>query len=134
ILGGQLSLIMSWRGIFGVLAGFGAVLLLAGWFGLKETLPPERRIVGGLRRTLQSYNTLLHDRFFVGCALSSGLAGATMFAYIAGSSSCSNGSTGCLRRASRWCSDVSPSARLPRPKVAPGSPSSGHCRGYLASV
>lgn len=85
ILGGQLSLIMSWRGIFGVLAGFGAVLLLAGWFGLKETLPPERRIVGGFRRTLQGYNTLLHDRFFVGCALSSGLAGATMFAYIAGS-------------------------------------------------
>jgi DHA1 family bicyclomycin/chloramphenicol resistance-like MFS transporter len=85
ILGGQLSRIMSWRGIFGVLAGFGAVLLLAGWLGLKETLPPERRIVGGFSRTLQGYNTLLHDRFFVGCALSSGLAGATMFAYIAGS-------------------------------------------------
>jgi MFS transporter, DHA1 family, multidrug resistance protein len=85
ILGGQLSRIMSWRGIFGVLAGFGAALLLAGWFGLNETLPPERRVVGGFRRTLQGYNTLLHDRFFVGCALSSGLAGATMFAYIAGS-------------------------------------------------
>jgi len=85
IVGGQLSRIMSWRGIFGVLAGFGAVLLLAGWLGLKETLPPERRIVGGLSRTLHGYNTLLHDRFFVGCALSSGLAGATMFAYIAGS-------------------------------------------------
>ena len=85
ILGGQLSRIMSWRGIFGVLAGFGAVLLLAGLFGLRETLPPERRIVGGFRRTLQGYNTLLHDRFFVGCALSSGLAGASMFAYIAGS-------------------------------------------------
>ena len=56
-----------------------------GWLGLKETLPPERRIVGGFRRTLQGYNTLLHDRFFVGCALSSGLAGASMFAYIAGS-------------------------------------------------
>ena len=85
ILGGQLSRIMSWRGIFGVLAGFGAVLLLAGLFGLRETLPPERRIVGGFRRTLHGYNTLLHDRFFVGCALSSGLAGASMFAYIAGS-------------------------------------------------
>ena len=85
ILGGQLSSIMSWRGIFGVLAGFGAVLLLAGLFGLRETLPPERRIVGGFGRTLQGYNTLLHDRFFVGCALSSGLAGASMFAYIAGS-------------------------------------------------
>jgi DHA1 family bicyclomycin/chloramphenicol resistance-like MFS transporter len=85
ILGGQLSRIMSWRGIFGVLAGFGAVLLLAGWLGLKETLPPERRVIGGFRHTLQGYNTLLHDRFFVGCALSSGLAGATMFAYISGS-------------------------------------------------
>ena len=85
ILGGQLSRIMSWRGLFGVLAGFGAVLLLAGWFGLKETLPPDRRIVGGFSHTLQGYNRLLHDRFFVGCALSSGLAGATMFAYIAGS-------------------------------------------------
>jgi MFS transporter, DHA1 family, multidrug resistance protein len=85
ILGGQLSRIMSWRGIFGVLAGFGAVLLLAGWLGLRETLPPERRIVGGFSKTLHGYNTLLHDRFFVGCALSSGLAGASMFAYIAGS-------------------------------------------------
>ena len=85
VLGGQLTRIMTWRGIFGVLAGFGAVLLLAGLFGLKETLPPERRVVGGFRRTLQAYNTLLHDRFFVGCALSSGLAGASMFAYIAGS-------------------------------------------------
>ena len=47
--------------------------------------PPERRVVGGFRRTLHGYNMLLHDRFFVGCALSSGLAGATMFAYIAGS-------------------------------------------------
>ena len=85
ILGGQLSRVMSWRGIFGVLAVFGAVLLLAGWFGLRETLPPERRIVGRFRRTLHGYNTLVHDRFFVGCALSSGLAGASMFAYIAGS-------------------------------------------------
>ena len=85
VLGGQLTRIMTWRGIFGVLAGFGAVLLLAGLFGLKETLPPERRVVSGFRRTLQGYSTLLHDRFFVGCALSSGLAGASMFAYIAGS-------------------------------------------------
>jgi DHA1 family bicyclomycin/chloramphenicol resistance-like MFS transporter len=76
---------MDWRGIFLVLAGFGAVLLLAGWFGLRETLPPQRRVVGGFGRTLHGYNTLVHDRFFVGCALSSGLAGASMFAYIAGS-------------------------------------------------
>jgi MFS transporter, DHA1 family, multidrug resistance protein len=112
ILGGQLSRIMSWRGIFGVLAGFGAVLVLAGWLGLKETLPPERRIVGGFRRTLHGYNTLLHDRFFVGCALSSGLAGATMFAYIAGSTFRSSASPATRQRC-RSASSRPPSACVP---------------------
>ncbi|MET1005921.1 MAG: multidrug effflux MFS transporter, partial [Propionibacteriaceae bacterium] len=84
VLGGQLSRVMTWRGIFLVLAAFGVVLLLAGLFGLHETLPPERRTVGGIGTTLHGFRTLLKDRFFVGAALSSGLAGASMFAYIAG--------------------------------------------------
>jgi MFS transporter, DHA1 family, multidrug resistance protein len=84
VLGGQLSRVMSWRGIFWVLAGFGAVLLLAG-LALRETLPPERRSTGGLTTTLRGFQVLLRDRFFVGAALSSGLAAASMFAYIAGS-------------------------------------------------
>jgi DHA1 family bicyclomycin/chloramphenicol resistance-like MFS transporter len=84
VLGGQLSRVMTWRGIFLVLAAFGLVLLLAGAFGLRETLPPERRTTGGIRATLHGFRTLLKDRFFVGSALSAGLAGASMFAYIAG--------------------------------------------------
>lgn len=84
VLGGQLSRVMSWRGIFVVLAGFGVVLLLAGLFGLPETLEPQRRTVGGIRTTMRGFRTLLQDRFFVGAALSSGLAAASMFAYIAG--------------------------------------------------
>lgn len=84
VLGGQLSRIMSWRGIFLVLAGFGVVLLLSGFFGLPETLPPQRRSVGGLRTTWRGYGTLVRDRFFVGAAVSCGLASASMFAYIAG--------------------------------------------------
>lgn len=84
VLGGQLNRVMSWRGIFGVLAGLGLVLLLAGLFGLRETLPPDRRVAGGLGATLTGFGTLLRDRFFVGTALSSGLVGASMFAYIAG--------------------------------------------------
>ena len=84
VLGGQLNRVTDWRGIFGVLAAFGLVLLLAGWFGVRETLPPERRRAGGLRATLVGFAELLHDRLFVGSALSSGLAGASMFAYIAG--------------------------------------------------
>lgn len=84
VLGGQLSRVMSWRGIFVVLAGFGAVLLLAG-LAQRETLPPERRSAGGLSNTLQGFQVLLRDRFFLGAALSAGLAGASMFAYISGS-------------------------------------------------
>jgi DHA1 family bicyclomycin/chloramphenicol resistance-like MFS transporter len=84
VLGGQLSRVMSWRGIFVVLAGFGAVLLLAG-LAQRETLPLERRSTGGLTVTLRGFQVLLRDRFFVGAALSSGLAAASMFAYISGS-------------------------------------------------
>ena len=86
VLGGQLSKIMTWRGMFGVLAGFGAALLVAGIFGVHETLPPERRTTGGLGATIRGFGVLLKDRMFVGSVLSSGLAGASMFAYIAGSS------------------------------------------------
>jgi DHA1 family bicyclomycin/chloramphenicol resistance-like MFS transporter len=85
VLGGQLSKIMSWRGMFGVLAGFGAVLLAAGIFGVHETLSRERRTTGGLGATLRGFGVLAKDRVFVGTVLSSGLAGASMFAYIAGS-------------------------------------------------
>ena len=83
VLGGQLSRVMSWRGIFVVLAGFGALLLVAGLLQ-RETLPPARRSTGGLTTTLRGFRVLLRDRFFVGAALSAGLAGASMFAYISG--------------------------------------------------
>lgn len=85
VLGGQLSKIMSWRGVFAVLAGFGLLLLAIGWFGLRESLPPARRTIGGLPSTLNGFAILLRDRLFVGSALAAGLAGASLFAYISGS-------------------------------------------------
>jgi DHA1 family bicyclomycin/chloramphenicol resistance-like MFS transporter len=84
VIGGQLALVTSWRGIFLVLAGFGVVLLAAGVFGVPESLPPQRRRAGGVRDTLRSFRTLLEDRLFVAVVLAAGLAGASMFAYIAG--------------------------------------------------
>lgn len=84
VIGGQLALVTSWRGIFVVLAAFGVVLLAAGIFGVPESLPPDRRRAGGVRDTLRSFRTLLRDRLFVAVVLAAGLAGASMFAYIAG--------------------------------------------------
>lgn len=84
VVGGQLSRIMSWRGIFLVLAGFGVVLLVAGLFGVGETLPAHQRTTGGLGNVLRGFGELLRDPHFVGTALAGGLAGASMFAYIAG--------------------------------------------------
>ncbi len=85
VLGGQLNKIMSWRGMFLVLAGFGAILLLAGLLGVPETLPADRRTRGGWSGTLRGFQTLLKDRIFLGSVLAAGLSGASMFAYIAGS-------------------------------------------------
>ena len=85
ILGGQLAKIMSWRGMFLVLAALGAVLLLAGLLGVPETLSADRRIHGGWSVTVRGFWVLIKDRIFLGSVLAAGLSGASMFAYIAGS-------------------------------------------------
>ena len=84
VLGGQLARVMSWRGMFVVLAVVGLGLLLAGVLGVPETLPPQRRVAGGLGDTLRGFGVLVRDRLFVGSAGAAGLAFASMFAYIAG--------------------------------------------------
>jgi MFS transporter, DHA1 family, multidrug resistance protein len=87
VVGGQLLRVVSWRGVFVVLAAVGLVLLLAcvAWFD--ESLPPERRRSGGgIGDTLGAFRRLAADRSFAGYALSGGFAFAAMFAYISGSS------------------------------------------------
>jgi len=50
-----------------------------------ETLPPARRVVGRLGDTIRGFQLLIKDRLFVGSAGAAGLAFASMFSYIAGS-------------------------------------------------
>ena len=54
-------------------------------FGLKETLPAERRKEGGLTEVLRTFSVLLKDGVFVGYALAQGFIMSAMFAYISGS-------------------------------------------------
>ncbi|GIF98968.1 multidrug effflux MFS transporter [Catellatospora citrea] len=85
-LGGAVLRWTQWRGVFVVLAGFGIALTLVALFGLRETLPAERRRTGGTAGTLRTYRTLVQDRTFVGLVFVAGLAMAGLFAYVAGSS------------------------------------------------
>jgi DHA1 family bicyclomycin/chloramphenicol resistance-like MFS transporter len=85
VLGAQVLRLVTWHGIFAVLAVAGLVLLGVCHRLLPETLPPERRHGGGLRTALGAFAGVLADRQFVANAAIAGLAFAAMFAYIAGS-------------------------------------------------
>ena len=85
VIGGQILSVMTWRGVFVVLAAIGVALVVAAAAGLRETLAPEARHAGGVTETLRTFGRLLADRGFVGHALACGLAFGAMFAYISGS-------------------------------------------------
>jgi len=85
LAGGQLLHVTDWRGIFVVLAGIGAALLLAAWWTLPDTLAPEDRHTGGLVATLGVFGALLRDRPFMGYTLAMGLSFGAMATYISGS-------------------------------------------------
>jgi MFS transporter, DHA1 family, multidrug resistance protein len=83
IAGGQLLGVMSWRGLFAILAVVAAAILFAVVLWLHETLPRERRARAG---DGVGFGALLRDRLFVAYAVVLGLSFASMFTYISGSS------------------------------------------------
>ncbi|AJS60490.1 multidrug effflux MFS transporter [Paenibacillus sp. IHBB 10380] len=85
VAGGQLLEFTTWRGVFVVLSLIGVVALLAVILGLSETLPSNRRARGGLKQMFTTFRHIMGDRLFMGYALSQGLVGTAMFAYISGS-------------------------------------------------
>jgi drug resistance transporter, Bcr/CflA subfamily len=85
VIGSQLLSIMPWRGIFWVLAGYGAVVVVAVWIFIVETLPRERRQDAGHSTLGQRYRAVLTDRVFVGIALVGGMTFSGLFAYLSAS-------------------------------------------------
>ena len=85
LIGGQLLLFSTWRFIFIVLAVFSAVLLMGSFF-FTESLPPEKRISGGIATAFKNYSALLKDGSFLGQTLVQLFAFGSFFAYISGSS------------------------------------------------
>ncbi len=85
-MGSQVLRWTDWRGVFVSLAVVGVLLLVLAAVGLPETLPPTRRLRGGLGGSLNAYGVLLRDRTFVGLVLVAGLTMAAVFGYVGGSS------------------------------------------------
>ena len=84
LVGSQILRFTSWRGVFVVLAGAGAALLVVTAAVLPETLPPERRQPASVRTTALSLGGLMQHRRFVGYALALGFGTAAIAAYVSG--------------------------------------------------
>jgi DHA1 family bicyclomycin/chloramphenicol resistance-like MFS transporter len=86
LAGGFILKATNWRGVFGVLAGIGVVLLAVAFARLPETLPPAMRHRGGVRSSLAIMGMLLRDRPFALHAALFGLSFTTVATYLAGAS------------------------------------------------
>lgn len=81
-VGGLVLEVLSWRGIFLVLACAAAVLCGVAALGLPETLPPARRRSARPGATARTYLALLSDRVFMALALVGAGVFTTLFVYV----------------------------------------------------
>jgi len=84
-IGTQVLGLTSWRGIFVILFGLGAVLLAVVVFRLPESLPVERRRPGSVRATGGTFRKLLGDRRFVGYAVTLSCGTGALTSMVTGS-------------------------------------------------
>lgn len=86
LVGSALLLVMPWRGVFVVLAVYGAVMLISAMIFIPETLPPARRHDKGSTTVWQRYRSVLSDRVFIGVLIIGGMTFSGLFSYLSASS------------------------------------------------
>jgi DHA1 family bicyclomycin/chloramphenicol resistance-like MFS transporter len=86
VLGSQLLLVMSWRGIFWVIAAYSAVMLICLSLWIVETRPKEARQAAGHSSVGQRFKAVLSDRVYVGVVIVSAMNFSGLFAYLSSSS------------------------------------------------
>lgn len=102
VLGSQLLLVTSWRGLFVVLAVVVSGLLLASAWRIPESLPKDQRHTGGLGRWMGQARLIFSDPVFGAAAVIQCLMGAGMFTFIAMSSFVFQGQYGLSAQAYGW--------------------------------
>lgn len=85
LIGSWLLGVVPWRGIFVVLAAYGAVMFVAALVFIPETLPKERRHERGSTTIWQRYRSVLSDRVFLGVLVIGGMTFSGLFSYLSAS-------------------------------------------------
>src|SRR5699024_1114137 len=86
IIGALLADYTGWRGLFLILAIYGAVSFFLVAFFFKESLSVDNRLPISPKSIISNYVGLVFDRSFIGFAIAGGFSMASMFAFIASSS------------------------------------------------
>lgn len=86
LIGSALLAVMPWRGIFVVLALYGAVMLVSAVIFVPETLPRARRHELGSTTVLERYKSVFRDRVFIGVLIIGGMSFSGLFSYLSASS------------------------------------------------
>lgn len=81
VIGGFVARSVGWQGIFWILGGFSALLLILSFF-FKESLPADRRVTGRFYVAFENYVVLAKNKNFVIHTLLKGSALGMLFAYI----------------------------------------------------
>jgi len=85
LIGGQMLIHTSWRGLFWIMLGIGIALFVCVIGFMKESLPPSRQILLRPAVIARNYMQLAQHRRFLCHSLAGGFGQAGMFTYIVGS-------------------------------------------------
>ena len=83
LLGAVILQLTQWRVSFWVVAGLGALMVVAVFVGIPESLPADRRHQGGLSRLGGAARDVLGNRGFVGYLIVMAFSMGVTFAYVA---------------------------------------------------
>ncbi len=86
LAGSQLLRILDWRGLFLVLACYGAAAVVLATMTIGESRPRSAREIVGHDSVGARYRAVLGDRVFIGVAVVGGMQFAGLFAYLSSSS------------------------------------------------